>query len=395
MYTEPNHNEPDRPDQFRGPLTFAEMSAGLVWPSILRSGVMALQPPRLLLAFALVVLLGIASVVYDGVLGLVGLEPVAQTVLEHIARGLEQFADSLLALEPVLALELLYQGVFAQNLALLGERPLTTGLFLLVLTPLWAVFGGAIARMVAVDVAGHLYMTSGDGLVFASRRMPAMSFSLYLPLIVLGVLVLAIALLGTVLLGVPVLNAVGGVLYGIVLVLGILLGLVFVGFVVGQALLVPAISCESSDAADAVQRAYAYIFNRPGRSVLYIALALVQGVVLFAVARWFVTSFAGATLDLATSWIGSGPITPADEGEDPLVLRASRGWERIFSLLVPAVVVSHYFSASTLVYLVLRRVNDGQDLRELWMPGFVGGALAPAQAPGRRPETGEPGQAEA
>ncbi len=376
----------EHPERFRGPLTYSEMTSGLIWPLLFKSVVMALQPPRLVLAFALIVALGLLAVIYDSMLGAFGLEAAGVPVIERITGGLEGFADALLALEPALALELLFDGVFAQNLAALSDRPLATGLFLLVVAPLWAVFGGAVSRMVAVDIAGHLYMSAGDGLVYASRRMAGITLSLLIPLIAMGVLALVIAVLGTLLLGIPVVNAVGGALYGVVLVLGTMVGLLFVGFVLGQALLVPAISAESTDAGDAIQRSYSYVFNRPARACAYVGICLVQGVILFAIARWFVGMFAELSADLATSWIGDSRLLPGEDGEEPLVRRMILGWERIFSLLVPAIAVSHYFAASTITYLLLRRVTDGQDVHELWMPGFVGGTMAPR-------EPSEPGEA--
>ncbi len=73
-----------------------------------------------------------------------------------------------------------------------------------------------------------------------------------------------------------------------------------------------------------------------------------------------------------------------DEGDEPEGAQSSEpsgpivthGWSRrivnfwtgALELLIGALLTSFYFTASTLLYLLLRRICDGQDVAELWTP---------------------------
>ena len=379
---QPHSDNPEpRPPR---PVTFAELTAGLVWPTLFRSVTMALQPGRLLLALALVVLLGVLANGYDWALGLVGQEPLAAPLLTGMSDGLSEFTRQLLAIEPVLALTVLYDGLFRGPLELLAWHPLSGAIFVLLAASVWSVLGGAISRMVAVDIAGHLCMSAKDGLGFASARALSFAGSILLPLVALAVLALIISLLGWVLLGIPAINVFGSLLYGLVLLLGFLMTFLVVGFVVGQALLIPAVATEGSDSLDALQRSYAYIWGRPARALGYAGFCLVQGAIVFALARWFVTGVVEMTGDLSTAWFGAETaqalVDPAADGEMSLASRIIAGWNDIVLLVLPAFVISLYFSASTIMYMLLRRINDEQDLHEIWMPGLLPGTFVPEQA---------------
>jgi hypothetical protein len=51
-----------------------------------------------------------------------------------------------------------------------------------------------------------------------------------------------------------------------------------------------------------------------------------------------------------------------------------RMWMIIPLTLLAAYAVSYFWCAATLLYLAVRRVNDGQDMNELWTPGGTGDA---------------------
>lgn len=372
------NNVESRPSR---PVTFAEMTAGLVWPTLFRSVVMALAPGRLLVAFTLVVMLGALATGYDWVLVQVGSTAIAAPMLTSMSDGLDAFASQLLAFQPVLALTALYEGLFGGPLEMITTRPLTGVIFLMLVVPVWAVLGGAISRMVAADIAGHLYMTARDGVGFAFVRVLSLAGAIVLPLVGLGVLALVIALVGWVLLGIPAVNVFGSLLYGLVLLLGFLMTFLFAGFVVGHALLIPAVAIEGSDSLDAVQRTYAYVWGRPARAMAYAGFCLLQGAIVFALVRWFVTGAVELTGDLSTAWFGAEAaqalIDPIGEGEASLASKIIAGWNNIVLLVLPAFVISFYFSASTITYMLMRRINDEQDMHDIWMPGLVPGTYVP------------------
>jgi hypothetical protein len=56
-------------------------------------------------------------------------------------------------------------------------------------------------------------------------------------------------------------------------------------------------------------------------------------------------------------------------------------WQALVLCLVAAYVFSFFFTASTKLYLLMRRAVDGQDIEEIWRPGLVPGTLSPLPTP--------------
>ncbi len=49
--------------------------------------------------------------------------------------------------------------------------------------------------------------------------------------------------------------------------------------------------------------------------------------------------------------------------------------------LVAAYVVAYIFTSATMMYLLMRRACDGQDIEEIWRPGLTPGTLVPLPRP--------------
>jgi hypothetical protein len=358
-------------DRRPGPVTLAELTAGLIWPTLLRSPALAVQPPRVLVGLFTVAALALVAWLFDSALGLFGSEPLAAPVLEQVTLGLDSAAERLLALDLVASATALADAVFGVAVRASGERPVAAAALLLLLAPAWMVGGGAIARMVGVDVAGRMNMSTADALSFSLRNTLSLSGAMLIPIVLMGALALALKLAGWALLSVTVIDLIGGVAYGLMIVVGLALVLVIVGFAGGQALLAPAVAVEGGDAMDAVQRAYAYVIGRPGRAMLYGVFALVQGAIVFVIARWIVAAALGITDRLATAWLGADRARAllgyGDEASRPIAGWLIGEWHSLLWAVLTGFVVSLYFTSSTIVYMLLRRVNDEQDLREVWM----------------------------
>jgi hypothetical protein len=56
-------------------------------------------------------------------------------------------------------------------------------------------------------------------------------------------------------------------------------------------------------------------------------------------------------------------------------------WQGLIIMLVAAYIIAYLFSASTMIYLLMRRACDGQDIQEIWVPGLVPGTLVPLPKP--------------
>lgn len=371
-----------------GPVTIAELSAGLIWPTMLRAPALALQPPRIALGVLIVAVIGSSAAGFDGVLGALGSSPLAVPMIADLLNGLARAGASLLALDPASSANEAVRAVLLQPGAVLADRPIAGAIWLAWAIGVWSILGGALCRLVAVDVAGDLNMTSRQGLAFAVRRWGAFVGAALLPLALAGVLAAIIKIVGWLLLSLPVIDVIGAVAYGALLVLGLAVVLCLTGYTLGQGLLAPAAAVEGADAVDAVQRAYAYVIGRPARLVLYGGLGMVQGVVVLAIVAWVLDRAVGVTGRLAGSWLSderAGRLWAGAEGGGtdaaPLSARLIDLWAHVAEMLVFGAGVSLFFSTCTVLYLLLRRVNDEQDIREIWMPGFISGALAGTRPP--------------
>ena len=147
------------------------------------------------------------------------------------------------------------------------------GFWLLVI---WSFFGGAIARIAAVEIATDERVGFKEALRFAARKYQALIWSPLVPL--LGMLFLAfLIVIAGLLCAIP---GVGPIVFALIffplmLIAGFAIFLIAIGGVLGFELMFPAIAAEASDAFDAISRAYSYIFSQPWRWILYNAIAVV------------------------------------------------------------------------------------------------------------------------
>ena len=160
-----------------------------------------------------------------------------------------------------------------------------------------------------------------------------------------------------------------------------------------SALLYPTIAVEGADSFDAMSRSFAYVYARPWRLAFYTVTSLVYGVVTFLFVSFavflilFLThTFVGWGMDLFGAHYGALSGVPALETMWPtpqfmnLAARVNwyvLSWPEFFGALllhfwlyllisgIGAYVISYYFSSHTIIYLLLRRSVDGQNLREV------------------------------
>lgn len=258
-------------------------------------------------------------------------------------------------------------------------------LLLVVVAPV----GAALCRMTAIEFASGERLTVQEGLGFALRRWRRLVFALLLPLLFAVGLTLLLAA-GGLLLALPGLDVVGGLLYGLALLIGFGIVFVLAGYALGFPLLLPAVASENCDAADAFQRAYAYAVTRPLHLVGYLAVSAI-GLAL----GYFVSAlFAATALQVTGAVIQAVSEHPAVAGASafsPFDLAPQRAhgaelsmnsaasawlvtfWQTVVVCLVAGYAVANFFGASTITYLLMRRACDGQEPREVWReqePGF-------------------------
>lgn len=140
---------------------------------------------------------------------------------------------------------------------------------------IWALFGGAIARIAAVEIATDDRIGLGEALRFASKKYKeyilapvlAIVFIAFMGLLIYaGQWACAIPYLGTCFLVIFI--------FPLVVLAGFIIMLVVVGLVFGFQLMWPTISAEGSDSFDALSRAYAYVYSRPWKYIWYNLVAM-------------------------------------------------------------------------------------------------------------------------
>lgn len=252
---------------------------------------------------------------------------------------------------------------------------------------MWAIFGGAIARITAIHVARDEKISIRQALRFSSSKLLSFVFA---PLIPLGVFLgtgLLIAA-GGLLMYIPALGPiVVGALFIIPLLLGLLMTLAAVGTIGGINLMYPTIAVEGSDSFDAISRSFSYVYARPWRMIFYTAISLVYGSLCFLFIRFFVYLTLLFT-QYFTQWLLWGqpgeywpqiwpPVSYLD-----LTYRISfhsLAWsERIAAFFIAlwvyvalaflgAFVVSFYYSASSIIYYLMRREVDATELDDVYI----------------------------
>lgn len=271
--------------------------------------------------------------------------------------------------------------------------------YLLYALALLVVFGGAICRLCALEATRQVRISSFAALRFSARRSGWLALAPLLPLGVALLIGLLLALAGFLTFNWPLLDIVGGLFFGLLLLGGFIMAVLLLGLAVSGGLLMPAVCAEGADAFDAVSRAYNYTLGRPWRFLFYSAVALVYGAItyLFVALLIFLALFlTRSALDVGvfrslpavTEAVTVGPdrldaILPAPVFGRLMpemnweALKASRSatitawlvvvWCKLLVALLPAFALSYFFATQTWIYLLLRRAADGTPLDVVYL----------------------------
>lgn len=274
---------------------------------------------------------------------------------------------------------------------LLSEHYLYGVVFLLLTLAVWALFGGAIHRIAALHAAREEKMSAMQALRFSIGKFGAFLTAPLLPMglvLLLGLGVLA----GGALISIPGVHVVFSLLFVVVLIAALAIAFLLVGWFFGGALMYPTIAVEGSDAFDAMSRSFSYVLNRPWRALLYALVAVVYGTITYLFVRFFayLGLLAAHTFAKAGSWGGDAMGPWADQVDlvwtkptfDNLMgaipWDAMSGMEKVtaaiiaahlfvVAALVTAYFLSYFASASTVIYLLLRRQVDATDTDDVYM----------------------------
>ncbi|MCE9547420.1 MAG: hypothetical protein K8T25_18265 [Planctomycetia bacterium] len=233
----------------------------------------------------------------------------------------------------------------------------------------WSFFGSIMTRTVALQLTREESVSLGQVVGFATRNWLSYFTAPLYPL--LGVLLATLPLM---LLGLIARMGVGALLVALIwplaLVAGLFMAVLLLGLFFGWPLMWGTISVEGNDAFDALSRSYAYTFQRPLKYLFYALVAILLG----ALGSVLVGFFAEAVVWLpawAASW-GSGTSRMTDlsttlglTGVSSYAAGVFVFWTSLVRLIAAGFVLSYFWSATTAIYLLLRRDVDAAEMDEI------------------------------
>ena len=249
--------------------------------------------------------------------------------------------------------------------------------------------GGAISRMQACQHAGKVQLSLEESLRYACSRWRVSLLALIGPAMLVAIFSMVLIISGFLLLSIPVLNLLGGVLYGLALSLGLLIALIAIFYVATFPMLVPAVMVENCGGGESVQRSFAYLISRTLQYFIYVIMLVVAMILGYLLVKIIAT----LTLDLTAGLFGTlalnNSLHSAGALQEIVVPTVGLSWyENIASVLVSCWetlvhdcmigwIFSGFFSMGTMLYLLMRNACDGQSTRDIWQEGLVPGTSIP------------------
>jgi hypothetical protein len=255
----------------------------------------------------------------------------------------------------------------------------------------WALFGGAITRLAVVQLAGKYRPDLVETLRFVAARYLSYLSAPLVPLVFVALIVILCLVYGLIHLIPFVGDVTDSVVFPILVLLGFGQAILLIGLV-GYPLMYATVSAEGSDTFDALSRSYNYVFQSPWNYIWYSLVAVFYGAVLV-----FFVVFMGSFVVYLTKW--SLSQTPGTEyfhtrRVDNMFAFAPESfhwkellvthpldltwynqigaffvslWVTIIFLMMIGFAYSYYFSAFTMVYLLMRRNVDDTEIDEVYL----------------------------
>jgi hypothetical protein len=223
----------------------------------------------------------------------------------------------------------------------------------------WAYFGAAISRVAAVQLATGEQVGWMAALRWAAEKWLAYFTAPLLPMIGIALIVLPIFVLGL-LMRISFLAILAALFWPLVLAGGFVITVLLIGVLFGWPLMWATISVEGTDSFDALNRTYAYVFQRPLRYFFYVVVAAVIGWL-----GWFVVENIAASIVRFAFWAASWGFGESSLPDAALSLIAF--WGGWIKLLAIGYAFSYFGVASTAIYYLLRRDVDARETDEVFL----------------------------
>jgi hypothetical protein len=248
--------------------------------------------------------------------------------------------------------------------------------------------GGAVCRCAALEYAQNEKPGFFEAVEFAYGKYRSLLSAPLLPaslMLIPATLILAIGLVGTI----PwVGELLIGVLFGVLVLMGLAVISLAIGTTAGGLLLFPAVAYEGATGRDAIGRAVCYVLNKPLWMLFYIFAAGLLGTFFYLVIRLVVflvlkvvygllaagMMIAGGADKMDRLWTGPALFSLMSPTTAAATWSESLGSFFIFLFflfiigLLAAYVLSYVFCASTIVYALMRKKVDGIDVEMVYIP---------------------------
>lgn len=289
---------------------------------------------------------------------------------------------------PVQAFKALKVILFEIPATLWRGDPVMTSLIALLIGFFFALFGGGIARLDALDTGLGRKPSAWDGLEFAWANIGRLVGAILVPLVIVLFLAGLLAVVG-IPFNLPVLDVVGGILYVIPIALALICAILLLGYAILAPMLLGSVAVERADAGEAIQGAWGSLFAKPGHFLLLLIISTIS----FALSLAVVDTVVVLAMDVAaTSWGGfyQGEATRMAGGFELLdfTFQPPEGmatgtanaadafigfWETVLVAAVLGYIFSWTASVGTRLFLGMRLIADRQSPSVIWQPGNIGG----------------------
>ena len=267
-----------------------------------------------------------------------------------------------------------------------------TIIFSMVGLVVFSIAGGAICRSAAIQFARDERPGFIESLRFSIKKFRYFFMTAVTPAAILIFFGVCIFLFGL-LFNIPFAGElIVGVTAILLLTVGLMAAIVIVGTVAGGGLMFPVIAYENSDNYDAVSRSFSYVCTRPWRMAAYVIVTAVYGSICYLFVRFVVFLVIAAARQFVTLsiWTDSAKnsglskiavIWPEPEFFNLLgqSAEASRNTTEsiaaflvyvailIASGVVISFVISFYFSATSVIYALMRKNVDNTSLDSVYV----------------------------
>lgn len=219
----------------------------------------------------------------------------------------------------------------------------------------WGLFGGALCRMMAVRFARDESVSLRSALRFSTRNWQSYLYGPLLPMLGVGFLTLIAFSVGSLERWLGASQGMILVVFGFVPVLcAVAMTFLLALMAVGWPLMTVAISAEGSDGFDGLSRAFGYVLNRFWSLLGQTLLVWLMG--YFTIGLLFL--FFGTT-----SWLADWSVGPIPKSASGVL------WFDVLNIARLGVSVSFFWSATTVIYFLLRQSDDGTPLDQVYIPG--------------------------